>query len=163
MLCCDCQTKQPSSAFPALVGKPGYEKAKKDRCFSCERKRRNVLWSRRYGTIEGRAKWMLQNAQARAKARSIPYTLTLEWAVEKLTAGTCEATGIQFNFSTEEVDLRLGEWAPPLAPSIERKDPHGGYTPANCEIILWVLNRAKANFNRQLFDAVMVEYVKRIK
>ncbi len=101
--------------------------------------------------------WMLQNAKARAKARGLEYALTVGWAEEKLQRGTCDWTGIKFDWSTDRE--KRSEWARPFAPSIERIDPNIGYTPANCVIVVWILNRAKANFRMEDFDRMCVEYL----
>jgi hypothetical protein len=159
--CCDCQVPKLDDQFPVIAGKPGYGKGKRDRCGECTNAQRRDWWAIRYQTPTGRAKWMLQNARNRAHQRGIEFTLTLEWAVERLSLGHCEATGLPFDFGTDLVDVRDGEWAHPLAPSIERKKPRGGYTPDNCEMIVWLLNRAKANFDRDIFDRVMQAYIAR--
>lgn len=101
--------------------------------------------------------WMLQNAKARAKARGLEYSLTVEWAKERLTAGICEMTGITFDWSTQRANK--SEWARPFAPSIERRDPTIGYTSNNCLIVIWILNRAKANFRLEDFDRMCRAYV----
>ena len=152
--CCDCrQIREPTRMHKSKIG----------RCHECDLAKKRRLWALRYQTTRGRAKWMLQNAQIRSKDRGLEFTLVLEWAIKRLSAGVCEATGIPFDFSTNGVSLEKGEWAHPLAPSIERKNPHLGYTPDNCEIICWLLNRAKANFNRDVFDEVMRAYVEKKK
>lgn len=82
-------------------------------------------------------------------------TIDIKWAEERLERGVCEATGLYFDFTAD----RKVEIARPLAPSIERKDPNKGYTPENCEMIVWILNRAKGNFDIRVFRQVMKIYL----
>ena len=104
---------------------------------------------------------MLQNAKARSRKNGIEFSLGKEWAIQKLKAGVCEASGLAFDFTTHEEQRAF--WIKPRAPSIERIDPEGPYSEENCEMILWLLNRAKAKFDRVEFDNIMIAYVSRIK
>jgi hypothetical protein len=69
----------------------------------------------------------------------------VEWIEERLTAGTCEVTGLPFGNVDSGHD--------PRAPSIDRLDSSLGYTPDNCRLVVWVYNRAKFIWT----DAVILE------
>lgn len=45
------------------------------------------------------------------------------------------------------------------SPSVDRYDPSGGYTPENCKVIVWFLNRAFSNVKKEdaldIFEAAL--------
>jgi hypothetical protein len=89
-----------------------------------------------------------KSARKEAKINAIinEFDLTRAWALEKLEAGVCEVTGIPFvleadsRYSDETKD---GKSTHPFAPSIDRIDCMRGYTKKNCQMVVWIYNRAK--------------------
>lgn len=63
-------------------------------------------------------------------------TLTNEWAEQRWT-GKCELSRLEFVLQTGKLSA--------LSPSIDRIDSAKGYTPDNCRIICWALNRFRGN------------------
>jgi hypothetical protein len=62
--------------------------------------------------------------------------LTKEWFQERLKAGVCEMSGLPFDMESKRSRA---------TPSVDRIDPNGPYTKANCRMIIWFLNRALSN------------------
>jgi hypothetical protein len=83
---------------------------------------------------------MLGTAKHSAKKKGIEFTLTLEWILERIEGGTCAISGLPFVFGGNH-----GRHAGPRTPSIDRKDPMLGYTPDNCQVVVWIYNCAKAD------------------
>ena len=100
-------------------------------------------FSRFYATHKGRAGHMLNNARQRSKRLGIECTLTSEWLQTRLAAGFCEVTEIAFDMTAGD---GKGSRKNPFAPSVERKDPAGPYSPDNCVMTVWIYNRAKGAF-----------------
>jgi hypothetical protein len=70
------------------------------------------------------------------------FDLTRAWILEKLEAGVCEITGIPFILEATEED-RKGKFTHPFSPSVDRIDSLRGYTKDNCQVVVWIYNRAK--------------------
>lgn len=83
---------------------------------------------------------MLNNARARAKDKGLELTITREWLIERLEAGRCAVTEIEFDLS---VKLRGSGRMDPWSPSLDRIDSAQGYTPENCRLVVWMFNAAK--------------------
>jgi hypothetical protein len=81
-----------------------------------------------------RASRLLADAKQRKPEN---FTLTLEWAQEKIERGYCEATGLKFDCSGNGAPAR------PYAPSLDRTDPSKPYTQENTKVVVWIYNRAK--------------------
>jgi hypothetical protein len=64
--------------------------------------------------------------------------LNYQWIRDRLDKGICEATGIKFDYSAEQ-----DGFTNPWAPSIDRIDSMRGYTKDNCQVVVWIYNRAK--------------------
>ena len=75
-----------------------------------------------YGTINGRGSHLYNNASQRAKRNDIEFTLTRQWITDKLTAGSCEVTGIPFVYKENE---GKGHSTNSFSPSIDRIDQNG--------------------------------------
>lgn len=75
---------------------------------------------------------ILSGIKQSAKKKNIPCNITKEWIKERLNSG-CEISGLPFDIHGK---------AAPESPSVDRINPHGGYTVENCRMILWCINRA---------------------
>ena len=111
-----------------------------------EAKNDAAKFSRHYATVKGRALHMLNNARARARRCGVECTLTADWIVQRLEAGYCEVTEIAFDMT---VGRGKGHRENAFVPSVERKDPRGPYSPANCVMTVWIYNRAKGAFSSE--------------
>lgn len=71
------------------------------------------------------------------------FSLTLDLIRDKIETGFCEVTGLPFDLS--------GRGSPPLplAPSLDKIDPSGEYTPENTQVVVWIYNRAKGPGNHE--------------
>ena len=93
---------------------------------------------RKYDTIEGRASALLASSRGRRNCG-----LTREWLEARLRAGRCEATGIPFDLSRQPE----GRGHNPLAPSLDRIDPTGEYTPENVRVVVFAFNAFKGRMS----------------
>jgi hypothetical protein len=96
-----------------------------------------------YQSISGRAKTLLSSAKRRSSNFEESFDIDFDHIFEKLNKGTCEVTGIPFDFSKPSTSSKN-----PYAPSIDRIDPKIGYTKANTRIVIWQYNLMKG----ELYD-----------
>ena len=127
--CENCGRDKPLCDF----SKTGYEGSHRNICKTC----RNVYardWDkkRRTSTV-ARAGRLVSGAKSRAMERGMPFDLDVQWALEKLDKGTCEATGIPFDMNATR------DWN---TPSLDRIVPHLGYTKTNTRMVLFAVNAA---------------------
>lgn len=87
------------------------------------------------------AAWRLYRARRAAKNAGVDFDLDRDWFEVRLAAGVCEMSGLPFDLREK---IGLGGRGPNSA-SVDRKDPSGGYTKANCRMVLWWINRAMVN------------------
>lgn len=73
-------------------------------------------------------------ARHRANKTNKLFTITKEWCTQKWT-GRCELTGIEFALNVAKRH--------PMSPSLDRIDSSKGYTPDNCQFVLWAINAFK--------------------
>jgi len=98
--------------------------------------------SRRRGqTLDGRAKRLFFAARQRASVGNLEFTLTLDLIKGALEAGHCPRTGVAWSYASPVLGRRFN----PTAPSVDRKDPVGGYTPDNVRVISCRANKLKNN------------------
>ncbi len=109
----------------------------------------NAYVKAKYRTPKGRAQELVGGARSRARKRGLPFDLTVEWVVEKLVAGMCEYSGLPLTL--EPKDGRRH----PRSPSIDRIDPSGGCTKANCRIACLQANIALLNFGQASMDELV--------
>lgn len=95
--------------------------------------------------IRNRAKQLWQYANREAAVKDIPFDLTVEWIQKRLDAGLCEVTQLPFD---ESSTTKFN----PYKPSLDKKNPAGGYTQDNVQMVVWVYNLAKGTWSH---DVVM--------
>lgn len=86
-------------------------------------------------TTRGRAVMLLASVRNRGKECD----LTAEWIEEKIAAGVCSVSGIQFNLGARGHH--------PMTPSIDRIDHSKGYTMDNCRVVAFIFNLARNQFD----------------
>jgi hypothetical protein len=87
------------------------------------------------------ARALFFDARTRARARGLAFDLTQEWFAEKLRSGTCELTGLPFDYGKHSL----------RRPSPDRCDNNVGYTQENCRIVLLGLNLLKKDHEELVF------------
>ena len=94
-------------------------------------------------TFHGRLKTLLKGAKSSAKKRDQEFSITYADLVEiwQKQKGKCIYTG--WDMTTETNDLTLV--------SIERVVNDIGYTPENCVLSCWCVNRAKSTLDKETF------------
>lgn len=90
-------------------------------------------------TPSGRASVMHRTTKARSKHVGIQYSLTKDWFLERLNAGKCEVTGLEFSMTPGSKTRNL------MSPSVDRINPFLGYTPENCQLVILSYNLAKCD------------------
>lgn len=85
-------------------------------------------------TARGAAAYLFSNAKRRAKIEGLEFTLTKEWIFDAVKSGHCQVTGLPFVFDNGRK---------PWAPSLDKTDPLGGYTPDNVKVVVWMYNTCK--------------------
>jgi hypothetical protein len=92
-------------------------------------------------TPNGRAKILWNAAKQRAKRHLLPFTITEEFLISKLTSiDRCEVTGDLFDYSFRE-DVQQN----PYLPSLDQRIAGKGYTPENVQIVSTWYNRLKSD------------------
>ena len=99
---------------------------------------------------ENRPSYMFSTTKNNAKSRGIECTLTRDWFVKRLTDGVCELTGIAFDLASARG---------PNSPTVDRIVAGGPYTPENCRLIIWSLNRAISDYGDEYMLDVCRRYV----
>lgn len=106
--------------------------------------------------LECRARRLYSNAKANAKRRNVPFELSLAWIESALEVGTCQATGLCFDYHTQH-PTRLN----PLSPSLDRIRPAAGYTDDNCRVVLTAFNVAKSDWGEGVYRVIAAQYLER--
>ena len=70
-----------------------------------------------------------------------PFDITKKWIMDKLLKGSCEKSGINFDYSSP----KKGSFTNPFIPSIDRIDSSKEYSKSNCQMVVWIYNRAKGD------------------
>lgn len=123
---------------------------------SLERKPNNAVTRNR--SKVGRAlSAAIKGAKKRAQAKSVPFDLDLEWALEQAEAQNlrCALTGIPFYF---EIDTRSKRGHMPFAPSLDRIKAGQGYTKANVRIVIYAINVMLFDWGPGVFERVVSGY-----
>lgn len=95
---------------------------------------------------EKRARIILTFVRTRSKRLGLEFDISHEFLAKKLIAGVCEVTGMPL--SLEDAD-RGKKKVHPFAPSVDRIDPHLGYTESNVRVVTYMYNIAKGDFSDQ--------------
>ena len=101
--------------------------------------------------VGGDARLRLRNCKRRAEKKGWDFDLDVEWIQERLDAGICEMSGIQFLYGFRRT------WD---SFSIDRIDSTKGYTKDNCRAILWCLNLAFSTWGEEVLKSVVLAWVK---
>ncbi len=96
-----------------------------------------------------RAIRLIDKARSRARKRGIEFRLTKEWVLDGLIRGTCAVTEIRFDLKNGRGSGKHNRYAP----TIDRVDPAMGYTPDNCQLVIYQYNVAKGRWEH---DDVMI-------
>jgi len=91
--------------------------------------------------FEWRIARLLYFTRARAKEKGWEHSLTKEWIRDNMK-GVCNKTGIPFSYERKNRNM--------YAPSIDRIDNNRGYTPDNCQMVIWAFNQAKCDFEETI-------------
>ena len=106
-------------------------------------------------SLRGRALLLLKSAKRRATAKGLEYSLNLDWIMLRLTAGRCEATGVEFDLSAPQVGHTINPWSP----SLHREDITRGYTPTNTFLVCSAFNVARGQWSKEVFDKLIFNYM----
>lgn len=85
---------------------------------------------------------LLHSCKQRSLVKKWNFELTVDWIRERLDAGTCEATGITFDFKRPSNGNHLS----PFSPSIDRIDSSKPYTKENCRVVCMIYNVCKGQW-----------------
>jgi len=117
-----------------------FTKGKAGTCNRCSKKE----WEKN-NSLKIRCQRLYGNAQKRAKQNGWPSPdFTSKWIEEKILNGHCEATGIAFDLETKTSDIHASN---PWVPSIDRIDSSLPYIKSNVQIVVFMYNVCKGEFN----------------
>lgn len=93
---------------------------------------------RHFQSLTGRAKSLLRCAQRSPDG----CTIDLEWVKRGIEQRVCPITGIAFDLTNGHQKI-TGRSKNPYAPSLDRIEPKGPYSPENTRIVIWQYNMMK--------------------
>lgn len=145
--CSSCHEMKPAKAFTRnAITKSG---------LSCSCRECAATWfGQSRQTVTGRSKRLLRAARERARAKGVPFNLTLGWIEGRIAAGSCELTMEAFHMG-KPVKGRVHAFAP----SIDRIVPEKGYTKKNCRMVLAHVNLAINEFGQEAFRRLCLRYL----
>lgn len=121
---------------------------------SVERARRHRI--ERYEDIGVRAKALHWAAKARAAKRGVVYSLDAQWFEDGIRRNSCALTGMPFVLSQDP------RWKNhPHAPSVDRIQARGPYSPGNCRLVTLAVNSALNEWGEDVFKATAKAYLSR--
>jgi hypothetical protein len=97
-------------------------------------------------TTKGQASKLISSAKFRANKSRLEFSIDHQWCLDRLAKGICEQTGIPFDSSQK------------YTASIDRIDSTIGYTPENCQMVVWIYNTCKNRYT----DSDVLEFAKRL-
>jgi hypothetical protein len=90
--------------------------------------------------VRRKAQQLWSRARLNAWRKGVLFDISQQWVASKIMAGHCEVTGLPFEFENN-----YGTSRNPFAPSLDRRNPSNGYTPDNCQVVVWMYNCAKSD------------------
>jgi len=107
-------------------------------CLSCM----NIYQAESRKTPRGRAVCLIADARkADARKQKFEINISEDWVEEKLKKGTCELTGLPFDFSPSK-NTHFNRYAP----SLDRINSSKGYTKDNVRVVLSSVNIALGQY-----------------
>jgi len=90
--------------------------------------------------VDVRLKACIKSAKLRAKKQGVPFSLTMDWAINSFEeqGRKCAVTQLPINGGGKH---------DPWQPSIDRIVPKDGYTPENCRLVAYIYNCARNQFS----------------
>ena len=154
--CSKCRTFKAPDQFYGIYNRWCNECRKADE----KRRRRDPEWIAKYrhkfaNDRRFRAADMYRRLKKRSKRYGVQFDLDLAWFQTRLDLGTCEITGLTFDFSHGERQ--------PYGPSVDRIQAGGGYTKANCRMVLRAVNAALLDWGLESFIAIAKAIAERYK
>ncbi len=138
-----------------------YYKKNRERLIEQSRKYREQNYERftrarlkYHSSIHGRSQRMFSSAAQRCQANGLEFSITIEWIKSKLEIGYCDLTGLHFQLAGNSQQYRN-----PYGPSLDRKNPKGGYTLDNCRMILWALNMGFSDWGEDIYRTIAESYL----
>ena len=150
--CTKCKKVLPFSDFAA----DSRAKSKtQSRCKVCQpksqdKKKQKEARIKYMATPEGRAQQLLGSAKHRYYGCDLE--ITKEWLVKKLKKGTCEFTGLPFDFGPPLNGFSKNPYSPSLD-RINSKDK--SYSPENVRVVLSLVNLALNEFGEEVAAPVI--------
>lgn len=165
--CSMCLKERPLDCFSLYSGNH-HKSAYLPRCDDCrkiatetkeKKKKKNARdrWKPNYQTIEGRVSSMFHGARNRARQQCLKFNLTRDWIRERLIAGYCEVSGLEFDMKPYGIGKRNLR-----APSIDRIQAQGNYTMDNCQMTILGYNLAKCDGTDEQVIEMAIAIVDRI-
>lgn len=155
-VCRKCGDEKPRAEFPPHnVNKDGLQSRCRECCNGALRQYRSTApgrkttracYDRRYRSPRGRATHLI-NAARKRKA----VTVSIEQIEAAIAAGVCAVTGIRFDLEPAAANVHHN----PLAPSLDRIDPAGDYTPENTQVVIWAYNLVKGEQTQEDTKALL--------
>lgn len=141
LLCLTCHKHLDVSEFD-IAGSNNRRQNKDRRCKSCKREQyraRKAAMSAAYGLYDC-LRYRFYGARDRAKRKGISFSITLDdlSGMFESQKGLCALSGIPMTFKgyTGRVSTNV---------SVDRKDPHGGYSVDNVQLVCSAINQMKGD------------------
>lgn len=105
--------------------------------------------------VEASLKVRFLSAKGRAKDKERDFSITLDWLLAKARRQgfRCELTGVRF-FSEYDGPANRN----PYAPSLDKIDPRGGYTPDNTRILCVAANIMLQDWGEDVLRTILRSY-----
>lgn len=87
-------------------------------------------------------RYAIREVKRRSKDKCLECTIDAAWLNVRVAPMVCEATGLELIWEGPD---RQNPWAP----SVDRIDPSGGYTPDNVQVTCWIYNWAKGKWPKE--------------